>query len=139
MARFNTTGIDSLIKEMEALGELAGETADEMLQAGAEQVKQAWKASAVKHGHVDTGDMVKSIGFSRKPKTANDVKSIDIYPQGKDKKGVRNAEKAFVLHYGTSQMRGTQWVDEADEQAGEPATAAMEAVWDEAMRKRGLK
>ena len=86
MARFDTSGLDDVIREMEQLGELYGETADEMLMAGAEEVKKAWKESAERHKHRDTGDMIKSIGYSRQPKRVGDIRSIDIYPQGTDQK-----------------------------------------------------
>lgn len=130
MARFDTSGMDDVLAEMKRLGELEGDVADEMLLAGAEEVKKAWKASAEKHKHRDTGDMIKSIGFPRKPKSAQDVRTLDIYPQGKDKKGIRNAEKAFVLHYGTSKIPGSHWVDDADKASSEPVTKAMTEVWE---------
>ena len=41
MAQFTTEGIDSIADEMAWLGEAAGETADEMLLVGAEEVKRA--------------------------------------------------------------------------------------------------
>lgn len=130
MARFETKGFDDLLAEMKRLGELSGDVADRMLLAGAEQVKEAWKVSAERHRHRDSGDMINSIGFPRKPKDAGGIRSLDIYPQGKDHKGVRNAEKAFVLHYGTSRNPGSHWVDDADAASGEPVMAAMTAIWD---------
>lgn len=130
MARFNTSGLDDVLAEMRREGELAGPAADAMLLAGAEQVKKAWQRSAEEHGHRDTGALIDSIGYPRKPKQAGDVRSIDIYPQGKDAKGVRNAEKAFVLHYGTSKMKGSGWVDDADKYSEETAIPAMIRVWE---------
>jgi hypothetical protein len=72
--------------------------------------------------------------------------SIDIYPQGKDKKGTRNAEKAFILHLGTTSNTAqkrrkkkkfsgpgiprTLWVDDAD-RASEPRVMdAYTRIWD---------
>ena len=130
MARFDTSGLDAVLEEMKREGEIAGPAADAMLMAGAEQVKLAWRRSAEEHGHRATGALIESIGYSWEPKTAGDVRSIDIYPQGKDQKGVRNAEKAFVLHYGTSKMKGSGWVDVADKYSEETAIPAMIEVWD---------
>ena len=130
MARFNTSGLDGVLEEMKKESQLVGQTADAMLMAGAEQVKQAWKRAAQEHGHVRTGAMVESIGYPNDPKKIGDVLSIDIYPRGKDAKGVRNAEKAFVLHYGTSKMPGSGWVDDADKYSEETAIPAMVAVWE---------
>lgn len=130
MARFDTSGIDDLIEEITRLGDAGKEVGDEMLLAGAEEVKRAWEISVGRHGHRDTGDMIKSIGFPRKPKDVGGIRSIDIYPQRKDRKGVRNAEKAFILHYGSSSIPASHWVDDADEEAGPRVQDAMEKVYD---------
>lgn len=130
MARFDTSGIDDLIKEIDRLGDAGKEVGDEMLLAGAEEVKLSWQISAGMHGHKDTGDMVGSIGFPLKPKDVGGIRYIDIYPQGKDRKGVRNAEKAFILHYGSSSIPSSHWVDDADEEAGPRVQDAMEKVYD---------
>lgn len=157
MARFEMDGFDELLAEMKQLGELSGETADKMLMAGAEQVKQAWKESAERQNLKDTTDMINSIDYPKSPKTAGDIRTIDIYPQGKDRKGTRNAEKAFILNYGTkgstskrAQKRrakvdkrpgpgipATHWVDDADTASGPKVQAAMEQIWDEHLK--GLK
>jgi hypothetical protein len=134
MARFNTTGVDEIIADMKRMGELAGPTAQKMLMAGAEEVKIAWKASAEAHGHRDYGDMIASINFPRKVSNAGEILSIDIYPQGKDRKGVRNAEKAFILHYGSSRIPASHWVDVADAMAGPRVQKVMEEIWDEHLK-----
>lgn len=131
MARFELDGIDEMLTEMRRMGELTGDVATAVLQAGAEGVKRAWREAAERKGLVDTGDMLESIGFPAMPRSAGDVKYIDIYPQGKDHKGIRNAEKAFVLHYGTSKIPATRWVDLADELSEGYAVPAMQKVWDE--------
>lgn len=130
MARFDTSGLDAVLEEMKQEEQLTGPAADAMLMAGAEEVKKAWKRSAEEHGHRATGAMIESIGYAREPKQADDVRSIDIYPRGKDKKGVRNAEKAFILNYGTSKMHGSGWVDDADKYSEETAIPAMIQVWE---------
>lgn len=130
MARFDTSGIDDIIEEVTRLGEVGQAVGDEMLLAGAEEVKTAWKISAGMHGHKDTGDMIDSIGFPKKPKDVGGIRMIDIYPQGKDRKGVKNAEKAFILHYGTSNIPASHWVDDADEEAGPRVQEAFEEVFD---------
>lgn len=131
MARFSTDGIDQIAAEMAWMGEAAGEVADEMLLAGAEEVKRAWKETAERHGYRETGDMIESIRADKAPKSdANDVRRISVYPRGEDRKGVRNAEKAYVLHYGTSKIHGSHWVDEADQDAGPMVQDVFEKIWD---------
>lgn len=129
-ARFDVSGIDAVVNKLARIGEQTGAVAREMLMAGAEVVRQEWRASAERHGHRDTGDMIDSIGYPRKPKNAGDVLSIPIYPQGKDKKGVRNATKAFVLNYGTSKMPASHWVEDADAQSGQKVAAVFNEIFD---------
>lgn len=131
MARFDMSGLDETIREMRRMGESSGALAKAMLQTGAERVKTAWRSSAEAHELRDTGDMIESIGFARDPVDIGGALSIDIYPQGKDRKGVRNAEKAFMLHYGTSHVKATRWVDDADAICEDTVVPAMQAVFDE--------
>lgn len=154
MARFDTSGFDDLIDDIAAMGDEADEMVDEMLMASAEEVKIAWQKAAEMHDLKDTGDMIASIGYPRKPKKIGDVKEIDIYPQGKDRKGQRNAEKAFILHFGTVSAKAqarrkkkkysgpgipaTHWVDDADDIAGPRVEARMRDIYDKRLQKHGL-
>lgn len=136
MARFDISGLDETIEEMKRLGQMTGQTADAMLMAGADEVRKAWRQSAEEHRHRDTGDMIASIGFARKPKEIGSIRSIDIYPQGKDKRNIRNAEKAFILHYGTTKIRGSRWVDDADKISDQTVVPAMIRVWEQFLQNQ---
>lgn len=136
MARFDVSGLDETIEEMKRLGQMTGRTVDAMLMAGAEEVRKAWRQSAEEHRHRDTGDMIASIGFARKPKEIGSIRSIDIYPQGKDKRNIRNAEKAFILHYGTTKIRGSRWVDDADKISEQTVVPAMIRVWEQFLQNQ---
>ena len=131
MARFEVEGMEEIIKQMKSMQQLTGKVAEAMLMAGAEEVREAWRESAEKHKHRDTGQLIESIGYPRKPKAASDMLSIDIYPQKKNDRGIRNAEVAFVLHYGTRKMLGSGWVDDADAISGPKVTSAMQRIWAE--------
>ena len=131
MAKVNYEGLDELLAEMKRLGELAGPTADRMIAVGAEELKKSWIASAEKHKHEDTRDMILSIGARPGDK---DIRSVDVYPLGKDRFGTRNAEKAFILHYGKSGIDASRWVDEAEDNAQEPIQKAFERIWDEHLK-----
>jgi len=74
--------------------------------------------------------MIASIGYPRRPKDVGGIREIDIYPQGVNANGVRNAEVAFVLHYGTSRRPGSHWVDDADTLAGPMISTAMTSIFD---------
>lgn len=131
MARFSTEGLDDLIAEMERLKQDEGPVAEKIVNAAVEEIKIAWKETAEKHGYRDTGALINSIGIGPGPVRAGFLLYRDVYPHGKDKKGVRNAEKAFILHYGTSRIKASYWVDEADQASAEPVRLVCEQIWEE--------
>lgn len=135
IARFESIGIHEIAVSMNKRADEIGDTVESMLKAGANVVIAAQKDSAVRHRHIDTGDMLKSIKATR-PKRKDYSSSIDIYPQGKDRKGIRNADKAFILNYGCSSIPGSRWVQEANENCGDSVNAAMYEVM-HAARKGG--
>lgn len=129
MARFSVTGLDDVYNQMRAMGQESGAVARAMVEAGAAEVQEAWKQAAQEHGLIDTGEMIESIAPGKISNGA--LIYCDIYPQGKDSKGVRNAEKAFYLHYGTSSISPTRWVDDADTYSEERTIPVMEAIWEQ--------
>ena len=131
MARFDTSGLQDLINEMRRMGEDGGEVAAAMTLAAADEIRSAWRKTAEKHGLVDTGAMIESIGFPEGVRKMGDVFVADVYPQGKDASGTRNAEKAFILNYGSSRIKPTYWVDEADTLCADPIQRRLEAIWGE--------
>lgn len=134
MARMRSQGVEELAADLKKLDKDADAVQQEMLDAGAKSLVSDWKKGIESAGHVDTGAMKKSV---RSSKTAK-KRQREIYPRGKDEKGVRNAEKAFILHYGTSKIKGDRFID-AIEEAGEPAAVqSMEKVLERHLRKRGL-
>lgn len=150
MAHIETTGFNSLLKDLEALGEDVNEMSDDMLAAGSTIAVDEWKKGIeneehkivspdgkgyqAKRGYVDTGDMRDSVARAEKSRK----NTAEIYPQGKDRKGVRNAEKAFILNYGTSSFQGSRFVEDLEEKASPDIYAAMGNVMDDALKKHGL-
>lgn len=131
MARFESRGMDKLIADMRRLGETSGDMAKAMVNAAVIEIRDAWRESAEQHELRDTGAMIESIGFPGPVKEVNGALERDVYPQGKDAKGKRNAEKAFLLHYGTSRIKATHWVDDADDMSGPKVDARLEEMWGE--------
>ena len=137
MANYLTwSGLDEVYKEMQQEGETVGQTAQKMLEVGGKECVKAWKIAIGMHGHSGegisgraTGDMINSVGI--KYKTKNGIRQAEIYPLGKDRHGVRNAEKAFILHYGRSNMKGDRFVDDAERIAEEEAVPAMIDIWNQ--------
>lgn len=131
MARFDTSGLDDLIRDMQRLGEHSGEMAEAMCDAAVIEIRDGWRESAEEKGLRNTGAMIESIGFPTPTQRIGDVCYRDVYPQGKDAKGVRNAEKAFIAHYGTRRQPPTYWVDDADEKSAPKVQEKLEAMWGE--------
>ena len=116
MADFKTSRdlIDDIAKELNQLGDdISGKLGQEMLDEGAKIIEFNWVKAIKNHDHVDTGDMVNSIG-------------------------VRNAEKAFIAHYGKSGQLGSRFVDEAESNSDAECAAAMQNKLDEYLEKKGM-
>ena len=131
MANMDTSGLDELIRDMQRMGEDASEVAQAMVREAASVIRDAWKESAEKHGLIDTGAMIESIGYPGPVARIGDALYRDVYPLGKDRKGTRNAEKAFVLNYGTSRILPTYWVDEAEDAAAPRVQERLEKIWND--------
>ena len=136
MARMSTKGLNEIADDLKRLGEVAEpEFMDELLDTGAEEVKDAWDLIIREEGYVDSGDMRESVGVAKGTKKGS---KREIYPQGKDRKGVRNAEKAYYLHYGTSKKIGTRWVDTVERIAETKSYIAMQDVFNDYLKMKGL-
>ncbi len=132
MARFDMTGVNEIVQEMQRMGQMVGEVAQQMVAAGAEEVVKSWQTEAeqfTRSGARAHGDMAKSVKAAGVVHTG-DLVYDDIYPQGSDRKGVRNAEKAFILHYGKKGYPATYWVKKAEDAAEGPVQTRFEAIWD---------
>lgn len=127
MARMNWSGLDGVMRKLTQMEKTAGPLTEKMLDAGAEVIAQSWKDAISSAGLIDSGAMQKSV----KAKKKSDG-SREIYPQGTDSRVVRNAEKAFIQHYGSSRIKATGFVDRAEAEAEGPAVEAMQRIWDEA-------
>lgn len=125
---FEMDGCEEIAQQLLRMGENGTKYADALLAAGGQRVREAWVRSAQGHGHVDTGAMVASITMG-KPKPTDTGRSVTIYPKGYDGKR-RNADKAFILHYGSSRIKPDHWVDDADAEAAQTAPEAMIDLWE---------
>lgn len=138
MARLMFSGLDDIANELSHMGETAGALTDQMLRAGAEEVKKGWQMAIDEAGLNESGAMRASVGPSKSIKGDANMKYIEIYPQGTDSSGkhaknpVRNAEKAFINHYGSSSHAATRFVDRAEEYGEAMAVPVMQKIWDSA-------
>lgn len=70
-----------------------------IVEAGAKAAEKRMAENTEKHRHTRNRDMLESIGENEYREFLGGG-SVDVYPQGEDRKGVRNATKAYVINYG---------------------------------------
>lgn len=129
MARMTYSGVTDMMDELFAESERLERKATAMLGEAGRVVVKAWQDVIEERGHVDTGDMKSSVRASA-VKKKGEAYTTSIYPHGKDRKRQSNAEKAFVIHYGTSKRKGDHFVDEAETRSEEASWEAMEKEWE---------
>lgn len=143
MARFQSVNVDEMARELQQLGKVTAPMAREMVDAGAAVIAGTWKSVISKIRHVDTGDMLESVRADEARQYGGSIVS-EIYPRGVGRNGVRNATKAFLLHYGWRAGRaargktkskgrkdthtGDHFVDTVENECGEAVDYAMEVV-----------
>lgn len=130
-------GLDKLSDDLYNLAKsVDGELVQDMLDAGAEVAVDEWKKAITDAGHIETGSMHDSVA-AKLPKNKNPL-AREIYPQGKDKNGVRNAHKAYILNYGTSKIAGDEFISKIYQELDQKVYDAEMKVYDEELKKRGL-
>lgn len=132
MAKFTVSGLDDVQEAMLRRDAATMEAVPEMLKAGGEVIRRAFQEETQKLNSTGraTGALAASMKVSA-VKERDGAKYVEIAPTGKDKHGVRNAEKGFVLNYGRSNMPARPWFTSANEKAADEATAEMRRVWEE--------
>ena len=137
MAEFNVVGLDDIAESLLKREAKTVEAVPEMLKAGGEVMKQA-QSDEVRltfTGDRSTGDLAASIKVSP-VKDIEGGKRVEVYPDGKDRHGIRNATKGFVLQYGRKNMPARPWFTAANEKATDAVNAEMRRVWEEKQNER---
>lgn len=126
-------GADEFLRDLQKLGAEMPQVTKRMLQAGGEEMANGWRMEIQDRGFVDSGEMLAAVAV--KTRTDKGSQRAEITALGTDKRGVRNGAKAFMLHYGTSRIQATHWIDQAEEKGMPAASAAMGAVLDSALNQ----
>lgn len=136
MAKFNVVGLDDVQEAMLRQDAIVEEAVPEMLKAGGAVMQKAQQEEIKTrfNSRRSTGALLASIKVSA-VKEIDGGKRVEIYPNGKDKHGVRNAEKGFVLNYGRSNMPARPWFTAANEKAADDVVSEMRRVWEEKQMK----
>lgn len=136
-------GADELIRDLQKLGAEMPQVEREMLQAGGQEMADAWKREIESRGFVKSGAMLRGVRYQiKKMKSKKGALKCEITSHGEverpGKNGkpskITNAAKAFYLHYGTSRgIKPSHWIDSAEADGYPKANAAMRARLDQAL------
>lgn len=137
MAKFNVVGLDDIQERMLRREKATEEAVPEMLKAGGAVMQEAQKQEILSTFRSDrsTGDLAASIVVS-KVKEKDGGKMVEVYPDGKDRHGVRNATKGFVLQYGRKNMPARPWFTAANTKAADAVNDEMRRVWEAKQNER---
>lgn len=132
MADFNVNGLDDLMSDLNMLD--AEKIAPAMLEESVPILENNVKSRIA--AHKDTGALLESVK-STKAKRTGEGYSITVRPTGKDKKGIRNMEKACYLEFGTSKQTATPVISPAVRESEEAVAEKMQEVFDREVKKIG--
>lgn len=96
MARISVNGFELVEDQLSRMGR---PMIRKIVEAGADAAAKRMAENTEKRRHVRTGDMMNSIGPNEYREWFGGG-SMDVYPQGDDRYGIRNATKAYVINYG---------------------------------------
>ena len=141
MAEISFIGGVELELSFKEIAEIPETVAKDMVMAGGEVAKAAQKASVRRLGLVDTGQLERSIRVFHKRGGKDGFKAhAVVYPAGKRKNGMRNAEVGFIRHYGAPKRRipATLWMDKANDSCADAVAEAELKVYDEFLKSKNL-
>lgn len=134
MATLKVDGFEMMDAQLNKLGRTGIRT---IVEAGAAAAETRMRMATQRAGHVPpgksgraTGDMAASIGMNEYREYFHGG-SVDVYPQGDDRKGIRNADKAYILNYGRGGARktdgmGDRFITSDEKKTEEAVLAAMQ-------------
>lgn len=129
MAKLTIAGFKEVEAALLRRERAAIEAVPEMLQAGAAVLIKAQQAEIEEMKIVDFGDLKESIKAT-KIKGSDTEQYIEVFPHGKDRKGVSNATKAFIAQYGKSNEPAREWHTTSIEKSVGDVHEAMRKVWE---------
>ena len=105
MARFSVDGFEIQEARLNKLGRTTLRT---IVEAGAKAAEKVMEDATKQYSHTRNRDMLEAIGNNGIREYYGGA-STEVYPQGDDRKGVRNATKAYVINYGKGKRPLTKW------------------------------
>lgn len=137
MAEFSIDGLAELQTAINSADKGFEKFVEGCLQDGADICKKKVKQGITRHGLLDSGQLLLSIGI--KKKTEKENKCVYVTPKGKRENGERNGTVAFVQNYGRSNMSGTRFWTEAEEQTKKEYEEILQQKTSLYLREKGLQ
>ncbi len=120
----------------------------QIVEAGASAAEKRMIEDTKARKHIRNSDMLDAIGTNEYRETVHGG-SVDVYPQGDDRNGVRNATKAYVINYGKGQrpmvkrpkknprrnLTGDKFITGSEKKTEAAVVAAMQAESDRLMEE----
>ena len=146
MGKIDTSGIDELCRQLDALSGTGAEAIGEELLAEAGKIgEEKWKAAIQRAGHVQTGGMLRKVKATKPKRSKDGAAYVEVYPQGthptakaRGGKAMNYAGVAFTLNYGSSKIPGSRFVQAAESAMEKPIEKACEEIMDKYLKKEGL-
>lgn len=143
MAKFDTSGLDSLMLDMAEIEMLDDSVLKRMLESGAEVLRKAHTAAIQKLFTGGTGKLSQAPTVIKSMKTSGNQRYMVIYPKGehhRNKNGnvQQSQDIAFVHEYGGHGNTPTQWMRKANEEHIEEAVEAEFDVLDKWFKEHNL-
>ena len=139
MASFNTVNLDGLIFDMSELASLPDDVIDEMLNVGADVIAEAQKTVGERMGVHLTGVTLDSIKKSKKVSAGSaGGRYIDVYPDGTNADGNRNAEVAFINEFGKRGQMPRPFMRTANEEYADEMVDAEYRVYDNYLKSKNF-
>ena len=132
MARFEVNGIEGFEDKILKREAAATAAVPAMLKAGAAVLVAAQQAEVEStfRGDRATGDLARSIKATS-VKKKDSTQYVEVYPQGGNRRGERNATVGFVHQYGRSNMPARPWFTRSTQKATPEVRDAMRKAWEE--------
>ena len=139
MAKLELSGFNEFTDLLLKQDKIAMEAVPEMLEGAGKVVKEVLTQSIIqknftKSGKRAFGDLKASIGVTKIQGDGTE-KYVAVYPLGTDRKGIRNADKGFVLNFGRSHMDAKPWFSDAQSKAVEAGENEMRRIWEAKQRE----
>ncbi len=135
MAKLYTVGTEAITREILNESKRAANAIPKMLNAGADElIKYEQRTTGemfTERSDRSNGDLEKSIGKG-KIYERDGKKEIDVYPQGKNRRGQRTAEYGSILQYGRKNMTAKKWYSQARQKGDTKVNEAMMKEWENA-------